>query len=149
MKTVPFSIPLNNPLAKISPEEGTIFMEPGIVWTYLAIFWITFFAFFVVIYGWKFFFDFYKSQDENYTKQPEMFKWLYVQNWAGNTHHIIVSFYCFYNVFTLKCDDKHHLIASMTGDDVCLMRVQKECVYGIVFTMGYLCYDLIIQVFYC
>lgn len=63
-------------------------------------------------------------------------------------HHLIIFGYIIYIAFWHSCDSKHSYIYVL-ADDVCLMQVKKEAVYGFMFTMGYLIYDYIIQVYYC
>lgn len=129
-----------NPLDQVPKDLLTIFTEPGVGSKYLQVGAATFSVFWVIIYGWKKFFDWYKRDDSKYKSLPENFKWYYVQNWAGNTHHATIFIYCMYVLFGQTCskDGGNKLISAATGDKVCMLTVHKEMVYGISFTMGFL-----------
>lgn len=134
----------------VPPENQTIFTEPGVGWKYLQISISSFVGFWFILYAWRYFFDWYKRNDTNYKNFPENFKWYYVQNYAGNVHHLSIFTYCIYSLFTVKCGNKGNtMIAAVNGDMLCLLSAQKEAVFGMVFTMGYLVYDLFVQVFWC
>jgi len=111
-----------NPVTKVDPSHTTIFTEPGVGWTYLAIFFGSFVFFWGVLYAWKAFFEYYKRNDENYMKFPENFKWNYVQNFAGNVHHIMIFVYCMVQITSIQCS-KGHLVDALKGDNVCLMTI--------------------------
>jgi hypothetical protein len=113
-------------------------MEEGIWKDYLAILISTFVFFWIVIYAWKLFFDKVWAKPD-YLSKPISQKWFYVQNFAGNVHHIMIFTYV--AIVYLKFDP--------LATDENFMKNRKEYVYGIMFTSGYILYDGIVQYFYC
>lgn len=63
-------------------------------------------------------------------------------------HHASIFIYIAYVCFSKTCPNGDSYIYALT-DDVCLLTVRKEAVFGKVFTLGYLIYDYIVQVYYC
>ena len=130
-----------NPIEMLkSNKEGTIMLEPGIWKTYLCIMVASFAFFFLVLFLWKQFFD-KIWKDEKYLELADTHKWYYLSNWAQNVHHILICSYIFWIGFNSTCDNSYPFIFFF--DDVCLMTIQKEYVFAIMITLGYLVFDFI------
>ena len=78
-----------------------------------------------------------------YGNKNEDEKWYFVSNWTGNVHHLIVLSNIIWISNHSICENPYPFIA--LADDVCLMTVQKEFVYSILITLGYLVQDYLAQ----
>lgn len=136
-----------NPIDLMDRSKRTIWLEDGIGQTYAVIFFSTFVIFWAIIFSFKAFFD-KVWRSEEYLKFNSSERWYWVSNWAANVHHICICSYIVYTCGWTYCSktDKPYIYALV--DEVCLMEVHKDAVYGIMFTLGYFIYDYIAQVYF-
>ena len=77
-------------------------------------------------------------------------KWYKLSGFGANVHHAIIFTYGTYIMWGMpKCDSEAPFPNWIWfKDEVCFMTVQKEMAYAVSLTIGYLCYDLLLLVFF-
>lgn len=104
-----------------------------------------------MIYGfWYYFFEKLIDAPERYKNKEwagNTGKHQWIQQWASNTHHVVLMTWTFYNFGTSKvCGDYSYAFMDLY-DTECFQIIDKRMVYCGLMISSYMCYDLCVNLF--
>ena len=100
---------------------------------------------FIAIFNILFYFFSFTSQE--FRDRTHQKKLIYSQMWAGNSHHVAILFFVFYNFMYSECEGSYPLI--FFYDDICFYNIDRSCVRTTLITCGYLTYDgLLLSIYF-